>query len=241
MEITKPQSKLFSKCLFFGPAGGGKTTLLGTAEDDPRTSPMLLLDYEGGLTSLVGRDIDVVRIRSWQDYNEVYTLLASDGHQYKSVGLDSISETHIFSLLKLLDEPGRKGDPNLLAQGDYGKALVQMRRLIREFRDLPLHLFATALAKDDVDPRIGAIRKPSLVGSFADEAPGLFDLVGYLNIGDVTNEAGEVSTERILILQNYPSIRAKVRSPWGTFAPDEIVSPTITSVLDALNFKEASK
>jgi hypothetical protein len=57
--------------------------------------------------------------------------------------------------------------------------------------------------------------------------------VGYLALGE--DEEGK--TQRILLLQNYAKIRTKVRTPWGIEAPDEIVDPTITDILDALNYK----
>ena len=55
-------------------------------------------------------------------------------------------------------------------------------------------------------------------------------LVGYLALSE--NEEGD--TERVLLLQNYAKIRTKVRMPWGTEAPDELVNPSMTDVLNAL-------
>ena len=48
------------------------------------------------------------------------------------------------------------------------------------------------------------------------------------------NDDGEL--ERLLLLQNYPGFRTKVRSPWGIEAPDELLNPTVTDLLDALGF-----
>lgn len=232
--FSQPDEERYARTLIFGPSGHGKTVLLGTANDDPRTSPMILLDYEGGTSSLVGRKIDIVKIRSWEDYNEVYTYLVKDDHPYKSIGLDSVSETHIMSLLARLDSPEkRRSNPDLLEQGDYGVALVQMRRLLRTFRDLPLHFFCTSLARDGVDPRVGSIKVPALVGSLADEAPGIFELVSYLGLTE--DESGDPM--RVLVIQNYPKLRTKIRLPIGTTAPDELVDPTITDILNVLGIK----
>src|ERR1700760_2225712 len=110
LEIKRPDENRFLKALFFGPSGAGKTHMLGTATEDPRTSPMLLIDFEGGDETLAGLDIDVAPVRSWEDYNEVYGPLLEEkdweipgsslkkGELYRSVGIDSISETHIFAL-----------------------------------------------------------------------------------------------------------------------------------------------
>jgi len=239
MELTKPESNRFLKLLLHSPAGHGKTRFLGSANDDPRTAPMLLLDYEGGTSSLVGRDIDIARITSWDDFNEVYAALSGE-HKYKSIGLDSISEVHLFALLSLLSsgEKSRK-IPDLLEQGDYGIALVQMRRFLRSFRDLPVHVFATSLSKSDTDPREGTIIKPSLVGGMADEVMGIFDVVAYLALSTIRNEETQVDeSHRVMVLKNYPKYRTKVRIPEGydLEAPDEIIDPTVTSLLDVLHF-----
>lgn len=235
MKIQKPDELRYMKGLIFGPPGHGKTTFLGTAQYDERTGPILILDFEGGSESLVGLDIDIVRITDWQTYNEAFDYLANDKHDYKSVGLDSISETHIFTLLNILklEGPTRK-DPDLLQQGDYGKALVLMRRLLREFRDLPMHVFFTALAKEELDSREGMVKKPAMAGALADEVPGMMSVVGYLAL---TTDA-DGNTQRTLLLKDYARIRTKVRSPWAKHeeVPTELDAPTVTSLLDALQF-----
>lgn len=236
LQIIKPEEKQFCKGLFFSPGGNGKTTLLGSAQLDARTSPMLLLDFEGGTESLTGLDIDVAPIRSWDDYNEAYELLASEDHGYKSLGIDSISETHIFALLDILEHEGpTRKDPELLEQRDYGKATVQMRRLLRTFRDLPMHVFFTSHAKEVEIPRQGRVQLPSLSGQMAEEVSGLMSVVGYLATYEET-EGDEVVTHRTLLLKNFPRFRTKVRTPWGVTSPDELIDPTITDLLDMLGY-----
>lgn len=236
LEIRKPADRRFAKGLFFSPAGHGKTHLLGTAQEDERTSPMLLMDFEGGHETLAGLDIDVAEIRSWDDYNEAYELLTSDTKEpYRSIGLDSASETHIWALLTRLDEqaPQRK-DPDLIEIGDYGIAGTQLRRLLREFRDLPQHVFFTAGSKEITERGVGRVKIPSLAGQMAEEIVHIMSIVGYLAMA-MNEETGE--PERLLILQNYIGYRTKVRAPWKSKAPDDLVNPTITDLLDALNFQ----
>lgn len=239
-KIISPTSRRFCKCLVFSPPGHGKTHLLGTAQDDPRTYPMLLLDFEGGTSTLVGRDIDIIEIRKWEDYNDSYAFLknSAEAKKYKSVGIDSISETHIFALMAQLNSPEKnRRIPDLLEQGDYGIALVQMRKLLRSFRDLPIHFFATSLAKDDTDPKEGTIKKPALAGAMSDEAPGIFDVVAYLSLASYTPEgAQEAETHRLLIYQNYPKLRTKVRVPQNLVAPNEVWDPTVGIILDTLGY-----
>lgn len=233
----KPEENRYFKGLIFSPAGHGKTRLLGTAQDDPRTNPMLILDYEGGTSSLVGRDIDLEPIRSWDDFTKVYSTVIGGEHPYKSLGIDSISETHIFALLNILDTDTRtRKMPDRLEQGDYGIALVQMRRLVRKFRDLPMHVIFTALAKEIVDPQEGTIKIPGLPGSFAEEILGIVDTVSYLSVGTIEDEEGNSSYHRVLLLRDYPQIRLKVRTPMEFECPQQIIDPTIGKILDAFGY-----
>lgn len=252
MEVKRPGDNRFIKALIFGPPGQGKTYLLGTAQEDERTAPMLLLDFEGGDETLAGLDIDIAPIRSWDDYSEVFEALASgehwtlpgtslaEGELYKSIGIDSISETHTWALLEILDHAtatnSRRDDPDSLEIQDYGKATIQMRRLLREFRDLPLHVFYTATAKTVDERGIGKVKVPAMSGAMAEEVVGLMSIAGYLAL---VEEDDEISRE--LILQNFPRFRTKIRVPWEQSAPDTIEDPTVAALLDALDIPAPTK
>jgi phage nucleotide-binding protein len=237
LNIVKPTEISFMRSLIFGGSGLGKTVFLGTANDFETTTPMLLLDFEGGSSSLRGRDIDVVRVRDWNDYNEAYHHLSTQPHPYKSVGIDSVTETQTYALMEILrqESPNRKDD-DVLQQQDYGKALIQLRKLLRSFRDLEMHVFFTALAQDDADPREGLVKKPSLAGKMADEIPGIVDVVAYLSITDLGDKKAP-DPHRVLILKNYPRIRAKSRTPHNDETiPDEIIDPTVEKLFTALKY-----
>lgn len=250
MEVISPTDRRFCKALIFAPAGAGKTVLLGTAQEDSRTSPMLLLDFEGGTESLAGLEIDTVPIRSWDDYNQAYEALANgdtvefeddeggytiDFSVYQSLGIDSISETHRFALLEILRAEGpTRRIPDLIEQGDYGRATTQMRRLLREFRDLDLHVFFSANAKEADVAREGRVRLPDLAGQMAEEVAGLVSVAGYL----AQFEEEDGSLHRTLLLHSFPKYRVKARTRWGVSAPTEIIDPTISLLLDALGYGE---
>lgn len=236
LVIRKPSERRFIKALVFAPAGAGKTVLMGTAELDERTSPMLLLDFEGGTESLAGLDIDVAEIKTWDDYNEAYELLSSGDHNYKSVGIDSISETHKWALLEIVNKKGpTRKEPDLIEQGDYGIATTQMRRLLRHFRDLPMHVFFAAHAKEVEIPREGRVRVPDLAGQMAEEVSGLVSVQGYLAQFE---EDGDL--HRTLLLHSFPRYRIKARTPWEVDVPEELVDPTVSQILDSLGYGESS-
>lgn len=239
--IQKPSQLDYVKALIMGDPGSGKTTFLGTAQQDPRTNPMIILDFEGGTSSLRGLDIDVIQIRSWEDYDDAYRYLSQGGHPYKSVAIDSGTETHVFALLNILDEEeksrkARDQQIDALQQADYGRALIQMRRLLRAFRDLPMHVFITALTQDVTVPGLGTVKKPAFAGRLTDEIPGLMNIVAGYSYTPAKSSARDDSPEqRVLYLKNHPRWMVKVRTPWGsTSVPDGLLNPTMTKLLDAL-------
>lgn len=229
-----------AKVLVFGPPKHGKTHFLGTAAFDERTCPMACFDLEGGVVDVLetmpgwGTDFVNIPVHDWGDFNEGYERVRQNDEGFKSVGFDSLSEMHIYALMNLLEDgkPSRDKEPDLIQQGDYGIGLVQIRRVVRALRDLPLHVFYTAHHKEDIDRKEGLVTTVNLAGKAAIEIPGLMSVVAYLALA--TDEEGEA--QRVLLLQNYAKIRTGVRAPWGTKIPDEIEDPTVTALLDALNY-----
>jgi hypothetical protein len=248
--------------LYSGP-NSGKTHLLGTAGFDERTAPMFLIDFEGGTKTLDGMpgfhklasitdnipsDATVVsfRARNWEDFNEGFERCRVNDDGFKSAALDSASEVHNFAIEAILEEEeDNRKDPDSVQQQDYGKALIQLRRLVREFRDLPtpMHFFCTAHSKEVTHPQRGMILVPNMYGKGAFEIPGLLETVGYIALmqadaDDVKRLEGVKEGEeyRSLLLRNYPKLDLKVRTAWGVTAPEEIDQPTVTKLLDALGY-----
>ncbi len=235
MAITprKPSENKHAKVLLHSPAGHGKTTFLGTAQDDERTYPMAFLNFDAGDVSLAGLDIDVFDMRDFQDYTEAKRMLRKKDQPYRSVGIDSVTETQVTGLMQILSADGKRADPDILAQSDWGIILVRMRRFVRDFKFLPLHTFFTALSKDDVVARVGQVKIPAVQGAFAAELPGIMDVVAYLAL-----EGEGEDTTRILLLHDNPKFSVKTRTPWGKQIPREIEDPTVTKLLDALGYDD---
>src|SRR5258708_16502461 len=134
MNITKPGESTHLKALIFGPYGSGKTHFLGSAQLDERTSPAIYLDFEGGEQTLAGLDIDMVKVRTWEDFNEVYSALAAGEGGYRTILLDSLSETHVFALMEINQSQGRD---DVLQIQHYANPSIHLRRLIRLFPHPP--------------------------------------------------------------------------------------------------------
>lgn len=235
MIIKKPDEQAYLKALVYGPHGQGKTHLLGTAQLDARTRPMLLIDWEGNTETLAGLDIDVAVCRTWQDMNEVYAMLTQTNHGYKSVGIDSLTELNLYALITEMNRQvalggkGRDTQPDAAQIQDYGVTLVQMRRLLRNMRDLPMHVIFTALDDSDVTPREGTVKLPMMVGKMRQEVGALMSVVGYLAI-----EESDGKINRTLLLHSIPKYRVKVRTGWGMEIPETLDNPTVGKILNTV-------
>ncbi|MHA1302219.1 MAG: ATP-binding protein [Candidatus Heimdallarchaeaceae archaeon] len=247
------------KLIVFGPTGHGKTTLLASATKmkDQRLAPTLLLDFEAGVQSIeslvhkisledlankkvkpsVDR-VDVVKIKSWSDFDIVYEYLATnEDNPYRSVALDSLSEMNYLNLTSIVEtgvQTNPRHDPDIAYQDDYLKSAAQMRKLIRYFRDLPMHVFFSAAVKQMTDPRTKQTQYwPSLIGQLALEIPGLLTIVGYLAVVTEVKEGQEVQY-RALFTQPTEGIIAKDRTEGGKLG-GMVVEPTLPKILDLVS------
>lgn len=94
---TRPISEVKSgvKIGFFGPGGGGKTTLVGTAVDSEFGSPMLYLNARGNpeVIRSKGDRIQVIDVKSYTEVEKIRKDLYNDTEcPFKSVAIDTVSE-----------------------------------------------------------------------------------------------------------------------------------------------------
>lgn len=231
LKIEKLEERQqFVNMLVYGESGVGKTTFASSA---PR--PILWLESEGG-TSSIGdkKDIDIARVTSLDTYREALQMLLGQPDAYKTVVLDSFTETQAGILKEIMraavaqDDSRDEFSPLF---SEWGRLTGVMREIARGFRDLPMHTIITALQREDTDELTGRVKvRPRLSPALADELPGYMDAVGYLYAkGDVIDKKaaaadGEESPiERIMLLR--PTIKhvAKLRAPKGSNPPDFLV------------------
>jgi hypothetical protein len=239
IRVISPDEASFLKAMIFGPEGGGKTHLIGTAQLDPRTSPLVVIDFEGGRQTLRGLPgVKVIPITESADLEAVIKYLRKNEKGFKSVAIDSLTEVNISSLLWSLDDTSfNRDDEDALTMRDYGKVLIQIRRFMRHLKNLPMHVFYIAGQEEVKAPKGKTVFKPMFEGSLAKEAPYIPDVVAHLSMEEYEVTVDGVKRKRrrrVLLLRDIPEYGIKVRTPWGVQAPATIENPTVGKLLDAV-------
>lgn len=225
--------------LVHGPAGAGKSTL-GLSGPGPK----LMMDVENASRFVPQRkvfwkpmegpppvydgtwDVCVVKVKEWPIAQKTYEYLKSHQHPFRSVSVDSISETQIKSME---DINGR----NAFQTHHWGRLLQNMGGFLRDLRDLcgdddsPIESMVLICTSTEKEGRW----KPYLQGSIKDVAPYLFDMTGYLYVDQEKAADGTVVQVRKLFIGSHPLYEAKSRVPG---MPDTISDPKISSILDGL-------
>jgi phage nucleotide-binding protein len=225
----------FLNILIYGDPGVGKTYLLGTAEDHIKTSPVLLIEVEGGAKTIRHRNIDVVPARTLTQVQKVLNtlILAGDDLYYKTVCLDSLSELQKLDMrfiMKQAKEASKnpdKFDIDVPSQREWGKSLEHTRAIVRAFRDLPCNTILTALAADKSEDGKVIEIFPSLPGKARNEIPGFMDIVGYY----YAQQQGPTTVRRLQLAKTR-KVSAKDRT--GMLG-EMMEEPTIPAIFDAVH------
>ena len=176
-----------------------------------------------------------VKITTWADLQAVYNYLFDNPKVYNTVLIDSLSELNylcINSIVKkaILGDP--RHDKEIPELRDYLRSSVNMRDLVRGFRDLECHVVFTAISnviQDEVSKKWKV--KPSLSGKLAEEVPALVDTVGYL---DIIPDPETKEEARFLWLTASERWAAKIRVE-GIYEDTGLWDPSLPGLLDLVS------
>lgn len=242
-----------TSALVHGAAKVGKTTLATTAPP-----PICVLDAEGGWkyvrragyrgTRKLRRvewdpvagppprhdgtwDFCHVMVRSWLTLTQAYVHLAQSPHDFRSLVLDSVTETQRKLKTHL------RGMEQMRIQ-DWGDLLMHMDRLVRDMRDLvlmpppnPLR-FVMFIAESEM--KDGAWR-PAMQGQIGRALPYWVDICGYLFTTQTLDERGQptAKAKKLLIGEGVSANIVAGERVQGAL-PDIIESPDITQMMREL-------
>src|SRR4029077_18532946 len=223
--------------LIYGEPGAGKTWQIGTAADHPATSPVLLLDIEGGTRTLRHRkDIDIIRIKTGKQLSEVnnrlFKSISAEGTiYYKTIGIDSLGELSLLDMKDIMASAFNKNpdttDIDVPSPREWGKTRNHMRDIVRAFRDLPCNTIFTAHVRTREEEGQPTSYFPSFSGQLRSDIPGLVDMVGYLYV----DLKGKEPTRKLQFAQTR---RVEAKDRTGAFGT-EVVDPSIPKLWDLIN------
>jgi hypothetical protein len=205
--------------LIHSPSGHGKTSTVASACDDERTSPILVLDCDGGAPlRFVGKDASkytIIDIKSIDDVSANFNYLNKGSHPYKSVLIDNLGALQKVGMFEFANAKIPNFQDTKVWKDNkqpeiqhWGKSLNQMCFIMQAFKDLKMHVFFTTLSArvlDDLTKKTFITVK--LPGQQSDEIPSVPDIVGYISV-----VKGKEGLERLLMTQPDGSVDAKDRT-----------------------------
>lgn len=214
--------------LIYGDPGSGKTHLAGTMQDVPTMADVHVFNIDGGIMTLAPRgDIHATDIHTVDELEQELFKIASKDPKYentKTVVIDNITELQTLALESITTREfanRRKKDKNYSVDEvyleDYGVAGKRLARILRGFRDLPIHVVYVAHRKDKMRKGTNTLEesKPNLTDKLSTAIMGYMDFVWYLYTADEmvgTEETGYYAeTHRYLLTQPMNNFAAKTR------------------------------
>jgi len=208
MELTEVEPTI--SMALYGRAGVGKT-VFGSTLPAP-----LILAAESGALSIRDKIADpewpgkVIDIKTYDDVLLALEFCRKDTkRRFKSVVIDSISELQRKYMDYLMDT----NQTNTMSLDMYGQCTTEMRRLVREFVELKMHVLVICGVRDDKDEEQGGIvHKCGMVGRMSDELPHHVDVVGYMAVRAPGAKEEDQTVKRFIVTQPMPKYDGKDRS-----------------------------
>lgn len=235
--------------LVYGDPGSGKTFLAGTAQDSPPMADVHVFNIDGGMMTLAQRgDIHATDIRSVEDLERELHALAAGDEKYattRTVVIDNVTELQTLTLEGITTDnyaSRKKKDRTYSIDEvyleDYGLAGKRIARILRGFRDLPVHVIYIAHRKDRTRPGTNVLEesKPNLTEKLSNSVMGYMDFVWYLYTADEQVPEGEgfrTETHRYMLTRPMNNYAAKTRGSEFAEAIGPVVrDPNLASLME---------
>ena len=149
--------------------------------------------------------------------------------QYRTVILDSLTELEAYcfnQLLGITDTTRLDEETQSAEWGEYKKNNTMILRVVRAFRDLPMHVVFTCAEKYNQDETKKYKYTPDMTGKLSKKIQGFMDMVGYYAQG----KDGDTVRRRLYVM---PSALGKydAKHRYQTFKKEFFDDPTIGTIL----------
>lgn len=254
LPTRKPgHGRKYRSFVVYGRSGTGKTTVFGTFP-----GRKLLADVKDvGDDSLDGaEDVEVMDVRSWDDFEMLYWFLYKNPGEYDTLGVDTMSQLQQLAIRKVLEDKGKDpekaGAWGAMAKQDWGTVASMMKDYIIRLRDLPMNVVFIAQdrtfnvgeedASEGLDPEVG----PGLSPSIAKHLNAAVHFVGNtfirqrtVKIKLKTPEKGrshreEERIEYCMRIGPNPVYMTKVRKAKTILLPSVVVDPTYDKLMEII-------
>ncbi len=156
--------------------------------------------------------------------------------KYRTVIIDSLTEVEAYCLNQLLgitDSISLDEEVQAAEWSEYKKNNSMVTRLVRSFRDLPMHVILTCARQYTQDESKKFLYSPQLTGKLAGSVRGFVDIVGFLVTGSAADDG---SIPRKLYIQPNPRFAAKCRI--GSCKQPYFDNPTISSIMEQIGYSK---
>ncbi|MEB3025796.1 AAA family ATPase [Parvimonas sp. M13] len=179
-----------------------------------------------------------------KELQDMIGLIHPDGEdgifRFHTVIVDSLSEIEAYNLSKILnlDALGLDAGDDMEVAGfpQFRKNMHIMQRIVRQFRDLPIHCLMTCAQAYSQDERKAFHYGPKLTGQLTGIIQGFFDIVGWLvpNSQDVDPKTGVARRRLFVQPQTAPKADAKCRL--ASFKSDFFDNPVMADIMQQTGF-----
>jgi hypothetical protein len=219
--------------MIYGLPGSGKTHLAGTAAASIHLAPALYINAEAGASTLIklqtNRNLMIIPdpekqgAITWPQFEDVYDELdrqcynSQDKPDFRTVVIDTGTELQKINMdwvmgKTLTAHPDR--DPDVPGLHDWGASTNRMRKMLRQFRDLPMNFIFLCHETTERDNKGVMWKRPDLPGKLSNQVAGLFDQVMYLYTkeGESGDETKPTEIRRMLLTGALEGYVTKDRS-----------------------------
>jgi GTPase SAR1 family protein len=199
--------------------------------------------YDFLKTHIAWRD-DPSKEKNLMELQQMVGLPGDRVRRFRTCIVDSLSEIEAMNLAKILnlDAQGMDAGDDMEVAGfpQFRKNNHIMQRIVRQYRDLDIHVLFTCAQGYTQDERKAYHYSPKLTGQLTGIIQGFFDVVGWLVPASSIDEKTGAAPRRLFVQpQSAPKADAKCRL--ASYKSPFFDDPTMTNIMVATGFIKKPK